>query len=108
MFLDFVTNVVYRTQTQQNCDVSATSNSRCGVRFSAANSYGPAFNQARGGWYVYQRTSAGLKVWFWSRTVAAATGKPPAAVVNGASNVDTSTFASLSLIATNDQCADMR
>jgi hypothetical protein len=74
-----------RTLTQGDCNNSAG----CGYSFRAStNSYGPGFNTAGGGYYVAERTSNYIKVWFWSRKDASV----PAAVKSGASNVDTSTF----------------
>lgn len=73
------------SSTGNNCDVAATSNSGCGVKSSASNSYGPAFNSAGGGWYAVERTDSFIKVWFWSRNA----GGIPSDVTSGATSVDT-------------------
>ncbi|RDX45720.1 laminarinase [Lentinus brumalis] len=68
-----------------NCDVAATGNSGCGVQATSANSYGPGFNSAGGGFYAMERTNSFIKVWFWSRTA----GNIPSDVLNGAASVNT-------------------
>ncbi|KAJ8489562.1 hypothetical protein ONZ51_g2842 [Trametes cubensis] len=73
------------TSTGNNCDTAATNNAGCGVQAPTANSYGPAFNSAGGGWYAMERTSSFIKVWFWSRT----DGSVPADVKNGATSINT-------------------
>ncbi|EAU81587.2 hypothetical protein CC1G_02603 [Coprinopsis cinerea okayama7 len=50
-----------------NCDATVNGNTGCPVDFTGQNSYGPAFNRAGGGWYVLERTSSAIKIWFWSR-----------------------------------------
>ncbi|TFK73373.1 laminarinase [Pluteus cervinus] len=69
---------------QNNCDVAATGNAGCGVQINDSRSYGPAFNNAGGGWLAVERTTSFIKVWFWSRAVS-----PPSDVANGAANVNT-------------------
>ena len=54
-------------QVLDNCDANVNSNAGCPVKFPTADSYGPAFNKAGGGWYAVERSPAGIKVWFWSR-----------------------------------------
>lgn len=49
-----------------DCDVNV-GNGGCGVGFTDNRSYGPAFNQAGGGWYAMERTDMFIKIWFWSR-----------------------------------------
>ena len=65
-------------------------NAGCGVRSTASNSYGPAFNSAGGGWYAMERTDSFIKVWFWSRNDASV----PADVKNGATSIDTDNWVS--------------
>ncbi|KAI0757798.1 laminarinase [Daedaleopsis nitida] len=69
-----------------NCDSAATKNTGCGVKAPSADSFGPPFNQAGGGFYAMERTDAGVKVWFWSRS----SGNIPSDVLNGSYEIDTS------------------
>ncbi|KDQ61179.1 glycoside hydrolase family 16 protein [Jaapia argillacea MUCL 33604] len=55
------------TTTSTNCDAAVASNTGCGVSFSKVATYGSAFNNAGGGWYVMMRGGGGVKVWFWGR-----------------------------------------
>ncbi len=52
---------------QTNCDVAATGNAGCSVLDASAKSYGLAFNNNGGGFYAMERSSQGVKVWFWPR-----------------------------------------
>ncbi|KAI0736051.1 laminarinase [Earliella scabrosa] len=70
---------------QNNCDVAATGNAGCGVQVTAPNSYGPAFNNAGGGFYAMERTNSFIKVWFWSRSA----GNIPSDILNGATTINT-------------------
>ncbi|OBZ78871.1 putative glycosidase C21B10.07 [Grifola frondosa] len=76
------------TSVSDNCDVAANGNAGCGVHATAPNSYGPGFNAAGGGFYVMERTTSFIKVWFWSR------GDPtvPSDVSSGAASVNTDAF----------------
>ena len=78
-------HVVRRKSAGNNCDSAATNNAGCGVQAPSANSYGPAFNAAGGGWYAMERTNSFIKVWFWSRGA----GNVPSDVKNGATTVNT-------------------
>ncbi|KAL0579258.1 hypothetical protein V5O48_002762 [Marasmius crinis-equi] len=73
------------TALQNNCDVAATNNAGCGVRFGDTSSYGPSFNTNGGGWYAMERTNSGIKIWFWSRN----DGNIPGEVKNGATSINT-------------------
>ncbi|KAJ3485120.1 hypothetical protein NLI96_g5177 [Meripilus lineatus] len=73
------------SSTGNNCDVATTNNAGCGVKVPSSNSYGPAFNNAGGGWYAMERTDSFIKVWFWSRGA----GNIPNDVRNGATTVNT-------------------
>ncbi|KAL1755379.1 glycoside hydrolase family 16 protein [Schizophyllum commune] len=53
--------------TQPDCNVNVNGNAGCGVRMSTPLSYGPSFNANGGGWFVTERTSAAISVWFWAR-----------------------------------------
>ncbi|KAG6382199.1 glycoside hydrolase family 16 protein [Boletus reticuloceps] len=55
------------TSRGNNCNVYETDNTSCGVKVNSANSFGPSFNAAGGGWYVIERTPSFIKVFFWSR-----------------------------------------
>ena len=68
-----------------NCDTAATGNAGCGVTAPTANSYGPSFNSAGGGWYAMERTNSFIKVWFWTRS----SGSVPSDVSSGATTVNT-------------------
>ncbi|KAN0091572.1 glycoside hydrolase family 16 protein [Tylopilus felleus] len=50
-----------------NCDVYATDNAGCGVRFADSNSFGHNFNIIGGGWYAIERTSTYISIYFWER-----------------------------------------
>lgn len=56
-----------RSPTQPDCNVNVNGNAGCGVRMSTPLSYGPSFNANGGGWFVTERTSAAISVWFWAR-----------------------------------------
>ncbi|KAG9124208.1 hypothetical protein FRC07_012404 [Ceratobasidium sp. 392] len=88
------------TTTGTNCDAAVNGNAGCGVHAPTANSYGPALNAIGGGWYVMERTTTYIKVWFWPRN----SGSVPAAVKSGASSVDTSTFGQPFASFVNSQC----
>ena len=70
--------------TGNNCDVNTSGNTGCGVVAPSANSYGPSFNAAGGGFYAMERTNSFIKVWFWSRNA-----NVPSDVRNGGSTVNT-------------------
>ncbi|KAG6853494.1 hypothetical protein C0991_003768 [Blastosporella zonata] len=55
------------TPTLLDCDTSVNGNAGCGVHMPGSVSYGPAFNNNGGGWYVVERTNDYIKVWFWAR-----------------------------------------
>lgn len=72
------------TATGNNCDVNTSGNTGCGVQAPSANSYGPSFNAAGGGFYAMERTTSFVKVWFWTRN-----GNVPSDVKSGGSTVNT-------------------
>jgi len=76
------------TSKGTNCNAWETDNTSCGVTANAANSYGPSFNAAGGGWYVIERTPSYIKIFFWSRHDASV----PKDVSNPGSKIDTSTW----------------
>jgi len=53
--------------SNSNCYVGVNSNAGCQVQNNKPNNYGPAFNNNGGGWYVMERTSTMVNVWFWAR-----------------------------------------
>ncbi|KAJ3933210.1 MAG: 2 beta-glucan [Lentinula lateritia] len=59
-----------RTQTgtvlNDDCAAADDGNDGCGVEF-AANTFGPSFNAAGGGWFGMERTSTFISIWFWPR-----------------------------------------
>lgn len=63
-----------RTQTgttvTTDCWNATDSNAGCGVQSTEADSYGPAFNAAGGGWYAFERSQTGISVWHWGREVS--------------------------------------
>ena len=71
--------------------MAVNNNAGCGVAMPTTNSYGPAFNAAGGGYYVMERTTSFIKVWFFSRQSAV-----PATVSSGGNTIDTSTLVSIS------------
>lgn len=73
------------TSGGDNCDSYATNNVGCGVRLTSSNgNYGHQFNANGGGWYAIERSTNGIKVWFWSRVDSA-----PQDVQHGTSTVNT-------------------
>ncbi|KIY67871.1 glycoside hydrolase family 16 protein [Cylindrobasidium torrendii FP15055 ss-10] len=73
---------------QDNCDWTINGNAGCGVEIRNPASYGPPFNAAGGGWYAFERTTAFIKVWFWSRNDASV----PAEVRAGSATVNTDSW----------------
>ena len=69
-------------------------NAGCGVASGKANSYGPSFNAAGGGWYAMERTDTFIRVFFWARDDTTV----PNEVANGNSNIDTDSWVCLSSI----------
>lgn len=75
---------IFRSPTGLDCNVNTDGNTGCGVEAPTANSYGPSFNSAGGGFYAMERTTDFIKVWFWSRGSAV-----PSDVSSGAGTVNT-------------------
>ena len=73
-----------------DCNAADNSNAGCGVQVNKANSYGPPFNSAGGGWYAMERTNQHINVYFWSRN----DGSVPSDLKNGASTINTSNWVS--------------
>ena len=77
-----------RTITGTDCYAYDNQNAGCGIKSNDPASYGPNFNSNGGGWYVVERSSTYIKVWFWPRGAS----NVPAAVRKGEGKADTSTF----------------
>lgn len=85
----FLTLIVFARKTVgTDCNAADNSNSGCGVQVNKANSYGPPFNSAGGGWYAMERTNQHINVYFWSRN----DGSVPSDIKNGASTINTSNW----------------
>ena len=73
------------TSSNNNCAVSGSDNTGCGVQFSKQNTYGKGLNDNKGGWYAMTRSSKdGISVYFWGRNDASV----PQDVKSGAKSVD--------------------
>ncbi|KZT36648.1 endo-1,3(4)-beta-glucanase [Sistotremastrum suecicum HHB10207 ss-3] len=79
----------YGSQTGQvagtDCNANDNGNAGCGVKVNKANSYGPGFNNAGGGYYAMERTNNFIKMWFWTRNG----GGAPSDLTSGAASVNT-------------------
>jgi len=87
-------------QVSTDCNANDNGNAGCGSQVNKANSYGPGFNNAGGGYYAMERTPNFVKVWFWTRNG----GGAPSDVVNGASSVDTDNWGTPYALFPNTQC----
>ncbi|KZV65238.1 glycoside hydrolase family 16 protein [Peniophora sp. CONT] len=77
------------TALSNNCVSGPNGNTGCNVELeSDQHTFGHPFNANGGGIYAMERDDSGIKVWFWSRS----DDKVPDEVVNGADNIDTSTW----------------
>lgn len=72
------------TSLTNDCNVHVTNNIGCGVKDRDDRSFGRSFNDNGGGWFAMERTSAHIKVWFWSRS-----GYVPRDVARGSDRIDT-------------------
>lgn len=68
-----------------DCNANDNGNAGCGVKVNKANSYGPGFNNAGGGYYAMERTNNFIKMWFWTRNG----GGAPSDLTSGAASVNT-------------------
>ena len=75
------------TSVGTNCDVDATGNAGCSVLDTRSNSFGVNFNSNGGGFFAMERSSSGVKVWFWPRHTST-----PSDVLNGATSVNTANW----------------
>ncbi|KAG8947716.1 hypothetical protein FRC04_010490 [Tulasnella sp. 424] len=72
------------TLTATDCNAYVNSNTGCSVKSDKTTSYGPALNAVGGGWYVMERTSNFVNIWFWARNDPLV----PAEVQNGSGQVN--------------------
>ncbi|KAH9049268.1 endo-beta-glucanase [Lactarius deliciosus] len=86
--------------TGLDCNAFANSNAGCGVQTTAANSYGPAFNNNGGGWYALERTPSFVKIWYWPRGA----GNVPSDVSNGGGSINTDAWGTPTAYFPNTQC----
>lgn len=91
----FISNTV-----TTDCVSTPTANSGCGVQSPDANSFGPKFNAAGGGYYAMERTTTGIRVWFWPRGSTSI----PAALTSGATSIDTSIWGEATAYFPNTDC----
>ncbi|KAM5532954.1 hypothetical protein V8D89_013372 [Ganoderma adspersum] len=75
------------TAVGTNCDVDATGNAGCSVLSTSSKSFGVNFNSNGGGFFGMERSSSGVKVWFWPRHAST-----PSDVLNGATSVNTANW----------------
>ncbi|TEB15517.1 glycoside hydrolase family 16 protein [Coprinellus micaceus] len=85
---------------QLDCDWTVNGNTGCGVRMTDPTSYGPPFNQNGGGWYVVERTTQFIKVWFWSRNNPSV----PVDIKNRGVQVNTDSYGTPAAHFPNTQC----
>ncbi|KZP26131.1 glycoside hydrolase family 16 protein [Athelia psychrophila] len=90
----------YGNTVGTDCNANDNGNAGCGVQSPDANSFGPTFNAAGGGYYAMERTSTSIKVWFWARGSAYI----PAALSSGASSIDTSGWGEPTAYFPNTDC----
>ncbi|EMD33563.1 glycoside hydrolase family 16 protein [Gelatoporia subvermispora B] len=79
------------TAVGNDCSSTTTQsdgNNGCSVSSPYSSTYGPTFNADGGGWFVVERTSSAVSIWFWER----GDGTVPAAVSGGASTIDTGSW----------------
>lgn len=81
-----ILSIASRTTAATNCDAAVDYNTGCGVKMDdKRTSYGPAFNWHGGGWYVMERATNEINVWFYPRY----TGDVPELVKFKAGSLDT-------------------
>ncbi|KAF7981763.1 hypothetical protein HWV62_31827 [Athelia sp. TMB] len=89
-----------RTTVGTDCNANDNGNAGCGVKSVDQASYGPAFNNAGGGWYALERTSSYIKVWFWERSATSV----PSGVSGGASSINTANWGEPTAFFPNTDC----
>ncbi|KAF9445869.1 glycoside hydrolase family 16 protein [Macrolepiota fuliginosa MF-IS2] len=70
---------------QNNCNRLINNNAGCGVESPTTKSYGPPFNSNGGGWYIVERASTYIKIFFWPRDSTSV----PDDVRNGSISINT-------------------
>lgn len=83
-----------------DCNANDNGNAGCGVKSVDQASYGPAFNNAGGGWYTMERTSTYIKFWFWERGSASV----PSDISGGSSSINTSNWGEPTAFFPNTDC----
>ncbi|KAF7968484.1 hypothetical protein HWV62_30473 [Athelia sp. TMB] len=89
-----------QTTVGTDCNANDNGNAGCGVKSVDQASYGPAFNNAGGGWYALERTSSYIKVWFWERGATSV----PSGVSGGASSINTANWGEPTAFFPNTDC----
>ncbi|KAG2121768.1 glycoside hydrolase family 16 protein [Suillus clintonianus] len=83
-----------------DCYAYDNSNAGCGVKINDTKSYGPKFNNKKGGWYAIERRSSYIKIFFWERT----SGSVPSDVKSPGSSVNTSNWGKPAAYFPNTHC----
>ncbi|VDB91563.1 unnamed protein product [Peniophora sp. CBMAI 1063] len=85
-----------------DCDSSDNVNNNigCGIKFSAANSYGHSFNLNQGGFFASERSSTEVKIWFWARNA----NNIPSDVLHGSNTINTNNWGKPQAFFSNAQC----
>ncbi|KAF9558460.1 glycoside hydrolase family 16 protein [Agrocybe pediades] len=85
---------------QQDCSTTPADHTGCTVHYPTANSFGPSFNSAGGGWYAFERAQDHMKVWFWSRN----DGSVPGEVKMGRPEINPSNWGTPTAFFPNTSC----
>jgi len=93
------------TASLNDCNSFANGNTGCGVHGDSSRDFGPAYNQAGGGYWVTMRDRDEIKMWFWSRQDP----DVPDVVKSGkaADSVDPDTFGTPTSHFTSDGACDI-
>ncbi|EIW80134.1 glycoside hydrolase family 16 protein [Coniophora puteana RWD-64-598 SS2] len=83
-----------------DCSVYDTDNTGCGTKYTKANSFGPDFNNAGGGWYAIVKTSTAISMYFWGRN----DGSVPNEVRNPGQTVNPASWGTPSAYYPSTQC----
>ncbi|KAJ3759525.1 laminarinase [Lentinula raphanica] len=87
------------TILNEDCAAADDGNDGCGVEF-AANTFGPSFNAAGGGWFAMERTTTFISIWFWPRSSTTV----PSDVSGGSTEVDTDNWGTPVAFFPNTDC----
>lgn len=83
-----------------DCNAFANGNVGCGVFGDSKRDFGPALNEAGGGFFATERTAHSIKMWFWSRQDK----RVPADVRNGAARLNTASWGKPTAEFNSDMC----